>query len=267
MYKMITIDVDDTLLNDQRKVTEATKDALAKAMSEGVMVTLATGRMFASAKKIAAQVGMNVPLITYQGSLVKNLLDDQVLYERFVPHDIARYLFEYAREHDLHLQGYYDDLLVGVEDNDKIKEYAKMANVPYRIDSLEHLLSKPLSKLLFFNKPDVLDTHSDQLQKIIGDAVHITKSKPYFLEVLHKEGTKGHAVHFLAQHFDCDLSQVIAIGDSWNDHEMLEVAGLGVAMGNAVDSLKAIADFVTKTNNEDGVKYVIDHFILRKQPI
>lgn len=265
MYKMITIDVDDTLLNDERRVTEATKLALSEAMREGVTVTLATGRMFASAKQIASQVGMNVPLITYQGSLVKNLLDDQVLYERSVPSEMARYLFEYAHQHHLHLQGYYDDQLAGIEDNDKIKKYSKVSNVPYRIDSLGHLLSQSLTKLLFIDEPHVLDTHSAQLKSELGDSVHITKSKPFYLEVVHKEGTKGHAVRFLAQHFGCDLSEVVAIGDSWNDHEMLEVAGLGVAMGNAVDSLKAIADFVTKTNNEDGVKHVIDHFILRKQ--
>lgn len=267
MYKMMTIDVDDTLLNDQRRVTEATKNALAEAIREGVKVTLATGRMFASAKQIASQVGMNVPLITYQGSLVKNLLDDQVLYERWVPSEVARYLFEYAHQNHLHIQGYYDDHLVGLEENEKIKEYSRVSNVPYRIDSVEHLLSKRLTKLLFFDEPDILDVHSVQLKKVLGDSVHITKSKPYYLEVLHKEGTKGHAVQFLAQHFGCELSQVIAIGDSWNDHEMLEVAGLGVAMGNAVESLKAIAGFVTKTNNEDGVKHVIDQFILRKQLI
>ncbi|RXT14678.1 Cof-type HAD-IIB family hydrolase [Ammoniphilus sp. CFH 90114] len=265
MYKLITIDVDDTLLNDDWKVTEATKESLKQAIEQGVTVTLATGRMYASAKQIAAQIDLNVPLITYQGSLVKNLLDGEVLYERSVPPAIARFLYEYAEKHNLHLQGYYDDKLVGLEDNDKIKEYSHMAKVPYIIEPVEEILTKPLTKLLFFEDPDVLDTHAEQLKQMIGQEVHITKSKPYFLEVLHKEGTKGDAVRFLAQHVGCDLSEVIAIGDSWNDHEMLEVAGLGVAMGNAVESLKQIANFITKTNNEDGVKYVIDRFILKQE--
>ncbi|MEW9670813.1 Cof-type HAD-IIB family hydrolase [Ammoniphilus sp. 3BR4] len=263
MYKLLTIDVDDTLLNDDWKVTEATKNALAQAMDQGVTVTLATGRMYASAKQIAAQTNLNVPLITYQGSLIKNLVDEKVLYERSVPPAIAQFLFEYADKHKLHLQGYYNDKLVSLEDNEKIKKYSHMAKVPYSIESVEQLLSKPLTKLLFYEEPEVLVYHEEQLKGLIGQEVHITRSKPYFLEVLHKEGTKGDAVRFLAQHFGCDLSEVIAIGDSWNDHEMLEVAGLGVAMGNAVDSLKQIADFVTKTNNEDGVKHVIDKFILQ----
>ncbi|WP_134699985.1 Cof-type HAD-IIB family hydrolase [Ammoniphilus sp. YIM 78166] len=261
MYKLITIDVDDTLLNDELRVTDATRNSLREAMEHGVMVTLATGRMFASAKQIAEQIHFNVPLITYQGSLVKNLLDGQVLYERFVPAPITKLLYEYANKHQLHLQGYYNDQLIAVEDNERIKEYSRMAKVPYLIQPVSELVSKPMTKLLFFDEPEILDHHQKELKGLIGDEVHITKSKPFFLEILHKEGTKGDAVRFLAHHFDCDLSQVIAIGDSWNDHEMLEVAGLGVAMENAVDSLKQIADYVTKSNNEDGIKHVIDKFV------
>ncbi|MNR55151.1 putative phosphatase [compost metagenome] len=95
--------------------------------------------------------------------------------------------------------------------------------------------------------------------------MHITKSKPYFLEFMHKEGTKGAALTFLADHFGCDLSETIAIGDSWNDHEMLEAAGLGVAMGNAIAPLKELADYVTASNNDDGVKEVIEKFVLAQE--
>ena len=95
-----------------------------------------------------------------------------------------------------------------------------------------------------------------------GDRVHVTKSKPNFLEFIHPEGTKGHALRVLAEMFDCPLSSVIAIGDSWNDLEMLEAAGLGVAMGNAVPALKEVADYVTLSNNEEGVRHVLEKFVL-----
>jgi Cof subfamily protein (haloacid dehalogenase superfamily) len=266
MYKMITIDVDDTLLNDQRIVTEATRTALAQAMERGAMVTLATGRMFASAKQIAKQIQLNVPLITYQGAYVKNLLDEEILYARFVPEGAAEQVYDYATKHRYHLQVYHEDRLYAREENQKIQDYARISKVPYFIEpNFARLLKKPLNKLLIYEEPAVLDHIAEDLRVLLGDTVYITKSKPYFLEILHKEGTKGHAVEFLAQHFDCQLSQVIAIGDSWNDREMIRTAGLGVAMGNAVEPLKQIADFITKTNNEDGVKYVIDQFIL-KQP-
>jgi Cof subfamily protein (haloacid dehalogenase superfamily) len=263
-YKMLAIDVDDTLLNDEMQISEATKIALAAARDQGVLVTLATGRMFASAQKIAKQLAFNVPIITYQGSLVKNLFDEKVIYERSVPFEAAQFLYRYAESHDLHIQVYHEDKLYVKEDSQKIKEYAAMSNIPYLIaENFDAFMHKPLTKMLYIDDPDKLDTIALDLQKQIGSLVHITKSKAHFLEFLHPEGTKGHAVKSLASHYGYDISQVIAIGDSWNDHEMLEIAGLGVAMGNAVESLKQIADYITLSNNEDGVKHVIDKFILK----
>jgi len=263
-YKMIAIDVDDTLLNDEMQISEGTKIALAAARDQGVLVTLATGRMFASAQKIAKQLGFNVPIITYQGSLVKNLFDEKVFYERSVPVEAAQFLYDYAEKNQLHLQVYHEDKLYVKEDNQKIKDYAAMSNIPYYIaEDFEAFLLKPLTKMLYIDDPDKLDAIAIDLQKQIGAIVHITKSKANFLEFIHPEGTKGHAVKSLATQYGYDISEVIAIGDSWNDHEMLEVAGLGVAMSNAVEPLKKIADYITLSNNEDGVKHVIDKFILK----
>jgi Cof subfamily protein (haloacid dehalogenase superfamily) len=266
MYKLIAIDVDDTLLNDDVKVTEGTKAALAAAMAKGVTVTLATGRMFASAQKIAKQVEMNVPIITYQGSLVKNLLDEQVLYERSVPTDAAAQLFAYCEENGLHLQLYVEDELYTREDNQKVRNYSALSNIPYIVEpDFERLIDKKLTKMLIIDEPSVLDRIAEELAPLIGNRVHITKSKAHYLEFMHKEGTKGHAVAFMAEHIGCSLDQVIAIGDAWNDKEMLQVAGLGVAMGNSVPSLKEIADYVTLSNNEEGVRHVIEKFILNAE--
>lgn len=265
MYKLIAIDVDDTLINDDKVVTQATQKALEQAIAQGVKVTLATGRMYASAQAIAKQTGLNVPLITYQGSLVKNLLDGHVLYERAVPADAARKIHEYCAAHGLHLQLYIDDQLYVKEDNDKTKSYAGLSKIPYIVEpDFDKLIDKPSTKMLIIDEPDFLDNLADILRDLVGEQVHITKSKPHFLEMTHKEATKGHALQHLADHFGCDISEVIAIGDSWNDREMLEVAGLGVAMGNAVPSLKEIANYVTFSNNEDGVAHVIEKFVLNK---
>jgi len=263
MYKLIAIDVDDTLINDDKIVTEATQQALEQAIAKGVTVTLATGRMYASAQAIARQIGMNVPLITYQGSLVKNLLDGHVLYERSVPQDAARRILQYSEEHGLHLQLYIDDQLYVQVDNEKTQSYAGLSKIPYIVEpDFSKLIDQPSTKMLIIDEPDYLDEVAVELRKILGDGVHITKSKPHFLEIMHSEGTKGHALTYLAEHFGCDLSEVMAIGDAWNDREMLEVAGLGVAMGNAVPSLKEIADEITLSNNEDGVAHIIRKHIL-----
>ncbi len=262
-YKLIAIDIDDTLLNDRHDITPATRNALKLAVDQGVIVTLATGRMYASAKQIAGSLQLDVPLITYQGSLVKTLLEGEVLYERCVPEDSAVKLYEYCEANDLHLQLYVNDLLYVKEANAKADAYAKLSNIPYRVErDFASLVRKPSTKLLIIDEPDILDGHIPILRGILGPDVHITKSKPNFLEVVHREGTKGDALRFLASRYGCRMEETIAIGDSWNDLEMIEAAGLGVAMGNAVAPLKERADFITSSNNEDGVGRVIEQFVL-----
>lgn len=263
MYKIVAIDLDDTLLTDDLTVTPGTKTALEAAMERGVIVTLATGRMFASARQTARRIGLQVPLITYQGALVKHSEDESVLYERYVPSEVAAYLFDYTEKHGLHLQAYYNDTLIAKEENEKLITYSKTSNIPYQIEpDFQKLADKPLPKLLIIDEPETLDRIAVELKEALGAKAHITKSKPNFLEFMHPEGTKGHALRHLAVHFGCDIKETIAIGDSWNDHEMLKAAGLGVAMGNAVEPLKRIADYITLTNNEEGVKHVFDKFVL-----
>lgn len=264
MYRLVAIDIDDTLLTDDGQVTGATRTALAAAAERGVTVTLATGRMFASARQIAEHINLNVPIITYQGAFVATPFDGQVLYERNVPEDAAREIFAYCREHNLHLQLYVNDELYAAEDNDKVRQYSAQSNVPYRVEpDLEQLIGQPQTKMLIVDDPERIDRIAEELRPNLAGRVHMTKSKPYFLEFLHPEATKGHALAALARRIGCTMEQTIAIGDSWNDLEMIKAAGLGVAMGNAVDVLKAAADYITLTNNEDGVKHVIDKFILQ----
>jgi len=263
MYKLVAIDLDDTLLNDDGKISEATKLTLAAAVAKGVIITLATGRMYASAKKIAEQLQLNVPLITYQGALVKNSLDSHIHYERYVPNDIAQWVYHYCSENGLHLQGYVNDQLYVREENDKTLAYSRLSNIPYIVEpNFASIIAQPQIKLLIVDEPTKLDRIGDHFRSVIGTQAHITKSKPNFLEIMHPEGTKGSALRYLAKHYNCSLADTIAIGDSWNDHDMVEIAGLGVAMANAVEPLKQVADFITTSNNDEGVKLVIDQFIL-----
>jgi Cof subfamily protein (haloacid dehalogenase superfamily) len=263
-YRMMAVDLDDTLLTDELTVSDATKEAIRKAIEQGVHLTIATGRMFDSAQKIARQVGFNVPIITYQGSLIKNLLDEQVLYERSMPTGAAARLYQYCQEHGLHLQTYIDDKLYAGKENDRLRAYAKQSNISYTIvkDFGSLVATAKQIKLIIIDEPDRLDELAPEVRELLGPLVHVTKSKANYLEFMHHEGTKGHALRFLAAHYGIPLSETIAVGDAWNDREMIEAAGLGVAMANAVPGLKELADYVTLSNNEDGVKHVLEKFVL-----
>ena len=263
MYKLVAIDIDDTLITDDLQITPGTKAAIRKATEQGVHVTLATGRMFASAKKIAKQLELNVPIITYQGSLIKTSLDEQVLYERHVPKDAVAAIIQYCEANRLHFQAYHNDQLFAKSVNQKLLDYCALSEVPYIIEpDLSKLADLPLTKLIIIEDPQKLDSITAELEKLLAGRVHMTKSKPNFLEFLHPEGTKGQALKVLAEQFDCPLEQTVAIGDSWNDIDFVQTAGLGVAMENAVPALKEAADYVTRSNNEEGVKHVFEKYIL-----
>lgn len=263
MYKLIAIDLDGTLLTDELLISPATVSAIQKAVAIGTIVTIATGRMFPSAKLIAQQLGINVPLITYQGAIIKDINEKEVMYERLIPPDIAQKLVEIASEKNIHLQVYQDDILYSASENEKLITYCEASQVPYEIEAnLEKLAKNGFTKVLIIDEPDYLDTLQEELRTLFGERAHIAKSKKHYLEVTHPEANKGSALLHLAKMLGVERSEIIGIGDNHNDLELITTAGLGVAMGNAVIELKDCADYISLSNNEEGVLHVIEKFIL-----
>lgn len=265
MYKMIVIDIDDTLITNEGVVTEETAQAIREAEDQGVKVVLATGRMFASAKKVADTIGIQTPIISYQGGYIMDWVNDTVLYEKSIPSDVIKSVINFCEEQNYHLQIYSHDKLYGKVENEKIKFYSEMHGIPFYIEELTHFIDQPVTKMIIFEDPEHIDRVAEELNAGERDDCYITKSKPYFLEILHKEVNKGAAVEFLANYYGIDLEDVITIGDSWNDIPLLSVAGLPVAMGNATEELKKMAKYVTASNNENGVQEVIEKFILTEK--
>ncbi|KMY54008.1 hydrolase [Bacillus sp. FJAT-27231] len=264
MYKMVAIDLDGTLLNDELVVSQGTIQAIQRAVEQGVVVTIATGRMFLSAKPFAKQLGLNVPLITYQGALIKDVEEKAVMYERLVPPHLAHDLINIAKKRNLHLQVYQDDVLYAASENDFIREYVEAAKVPYKVEpDLAKLASRGFQKALFIDAPEYIDELQAELRELFSGQANFLKSKSAYLEVTHPEADKGIALLHLAQELGIDRSEIIGIGDSYNDFDLVTTAGLGVAMGNAVQGLKDKADYISRSNNEEGVRHVIEKFILK----
>lgn len=260
---MIAIDLDGTLLTDELMISPDTVKAIQKAVELGTIVTIATGRMFPSAKVFAQQLGINVPLITYQGAVIKDVDEREVIYERLVSPDVSQKLVEIARKDKIHLQVYQDDILYGESENDKLISYAEEVKVPYTIEpDFIKLAEKGFTKALFIGEPEVLDVLQDELVELFGKRAHIAKSKENYLEVTNPEANKGSALLYLAEKLGIDRSEIIGIGDNHNDKELIMTAGLGVVMGNGVKELKDISDYITLTNNDEGVLHAIEKFVL-----
>ncbi len=263
MYKMIAIDLDGTLLTDELAVTKDTATAIRKAAELGVVVTIATGRMYPSAQRIALELGLEAPMITYQGAVIRSATSEEVLRERMVSYEIAQKCIHLAAEKQMHIQVYQDNVLYSAVDNEQVKAYSKEVGIGYTVEpDLLGLAKKGFTKLLFIDEPEALAPVQEELQTVLGDAACIEKSKKRYLEVTHPDANKGSALAFLAEELGIDRSEVIGIGDNFNDMDLVKAAGFGVAMGNAVDELKEIADYTSLSNNEEGVLHVLNKFIL-----
>ncbi len=262
-FRLIAVDLDDTLLDDDLHVSPRTRQALAKAVELGSLVTIATGRMYRSALPLALDLGIEVPIITYQGALVKSARSGEVLMDRPVPLDLAGKVLTEGYRAGVHMNLYLNDTLYVDDITPEGTGYAELAGVKmHPVGNLVEFMKNDPNKILYIAAPDLLDRLKDELQKKFGKSMFITKSKQNYLEFMHPHATKGQALQALAGRFGIRQQEVMAFGDSYNDLDMLEFAGMGIAMGNAPEDVKRKADLVTGTNNGEGVAEVIERFVL-----
>jgi Cof subfamily protein (haloacid dehalogenase superfamily) len=260
-YKLIAIDLDDTLLRNDLTISDRTKRAIEAAMAKGTLVTFATGRMYRSALPYALDLGLDLPLITYQGALVK-YADGRMVYHRPIELPIAQEVIEMGKQCGIHVNVYLDDELYMEKETQWGKDYATRVRVPINILDLPAGLKQDPTKILFLSEPEVLDGISQKLAEMFSEAINLTKSQATFLEISHPKATKGNALKELAASLKINREEVIAIGDNLNDLDMIRYAGCGVAIGNAVQALKEAADLVTNSNDDDGVAEVIEKLVL-----
>lgn len=263
VYKLVATDLDDTLLDKEFRLTDPVRRAVAAVRAAGVHFTVSTGRMFRSAARLAGELGIDLPLITYQGALVKNSLSGEVLIDLPLPLDYARGIIGVIHKKGFHINAYLDDRLLVERDTPEGRRYAAVAGVELEVvgDLLEYLDRDPTKVLAIAGEAE-LDELAAEMLPAYGGRVHMVKSKPHFLEFSHPEATKGHALAVLAEHFGVAREEVMAIGDSYNDLEMLAYAGLGVVVANARDDIKKHAGYVTKAPNGEGVVEALEMFVL-----
>lgn len=267
-YKLIAIDMDGTLLNNNLEISPRAVQAINEVIRKGVKVTLCTGRMFASASQYADKLSINVPLITYNGALVKNSKTEEILYQRIVPLEEAFRVISKCREHGFQLNVYVDDELYVEKDTERARKYAERVNVPLNVvnDFIEYLQkigSGPI-KMLAIGEEEELNKLRDQLEAE-GISLYITRSRYHFLEFLNKEATKGLGLKAVADTLGIKKDNIMAIGDNENDLEMFKYAKTAVVMKNARDDIKSCADYVTETcNDDDGVAEVLEKLVLGK---
>lgn len=266
-YKLLALDVDGTLVTDTLVITGPVKKAVAAAIERGVVVTLATGRMFRSAVQFADELNLSAPLICYQGAMVKHSRTGETIFHQPVPLDLARQFIELTQKRGLHVNAYVDDHIYVAEMNDEAKYYSNLARVPAEvIGDLLNFIDRPErapTKLVIVTDEDKTLEVVNEFQAAFGHALYVTRSHARFTEAVHPDCNKGVALRALAKSLDIPVEKTIGIGDNLNDLPMLEMAGFSVAVANSTPGVKEKAGFVTEGAVGDGVVEAINRFILQ----
>jgi Cof subfamily protein (haloacid dehalogenase superfamily) len=266
MYKLIAVDMDGTLLREDKTVSEETIRAIKAAKSMGVRTVLATGRPVAGIDKYLKElnlVGAEDYAIAFNGALVQNTATNKVLFSKTLSREDLSYLHTLASKLNTNMHAFTTEGCITPRMSKYTQVEATINNIEVEIVNFDEVsVNTEIIKFMMVDEEKVLNEAFNNLPKEVFEKYTVVRSCPYFLEFLNKDCNKGEGVKTLAQHLGIDISEVICVGDAGNDFHMIKYAGLGVAMGNAFPEIKEIADFITHSNNEDGVAHVINKFIL-----
>jgi Cof subfamily protein (haloacid dehalogenase superfamily) len=261
--KLIATDIDGTLLNSQHELTPRVEAALKAAMSRGVQVVLATGKTYNSAGALYDRLGLTTPGVFVQGQVICDP-HGQILHQQSLPesvvHDVAGYDAPEASALAM-----YSGLRVIVSEHNELS--LRVTNYHERMpdavgDLAAYANGLTINKMQFTGAPDVIEHIQRDLIPLLHGQASLVRSVDTVIEILPHGASKGAGLKLVLDDLGIDPQHVLALGDGENDIEMLQLARIGVAMGNAMERLKAVADHVTATNDQDGVAVAVEHFVL-----
>ncbi|MFN9175101.1 MAG: Cof-type HAD-IIB family hydrolase [Synechocystis sp.] len=268
--KLVVLDIDGTIAGESNHVRPAVVEAIQRVQAQGIGVALATGRMFGSALRFHDRIQSTLPLITYNGGLTQHPHSQEVLRQWPLSTAIALGILDYFESpdlrHRLEVHCYHNDQLYVREITPDTERYMARSGMKAEvIGDLRIMIERGTVKLLAISENNVLIQRliTDLRQYYSPQEVHLSQSTEIYFEITHPYANKGLAIQHLTEEvLGLKAENVLAIGDNFNDREMIKYAGIGVAMGNAPDPIKAIADWVTDDVEVDGVKLALEKFCL-----
>lgn len=270
--KLLVLDIDGTIAGESNQISQAVKQAIKAVQAKGVKVAIATGRMYCSALRFHQDINSDLPLMAYQGALIKDPATEKVLQHLPVSKNMALRLLDYFEKPELRsllsVHFYINDRLYVREITPETQIYAARSNIqPIAVGDLRTVLdteNEPTKILALSDDTDAIEHLLGTLRQQYTPAeLYLTTSVATFFEATNPWVNKGAAVRYLAEEIlGLSASNVMTVGDNFNDVEMLEYAGIGVAMGGGPAGVQAIAHWVAPSVEEDGVVAAIEKFIL-----
>lgn len=267
---MIALDLDGTLTNSKKEVTEQTKEVIKKVIAQGISVVLASGRPRIGIQPVADRLELSKwggYIIAYNGGQIFDCKQNQVLFQSLLPRQYYSELCQWARQYQVQPLTYNTTSVVAESDQDRyVKQEAYNNSVSIqKVENLEEYVSYPVVKFMIVGEPEKLNPLYLKLKENYRGKLGVFFSEPYFLEIVSLGIEKAKALKWLLNHLGLKRENLIAFGDGLNDIPMLEFAGYAVAMENACQEVKEKADYITLSNDREGVAKAIKDFILEKK--
>ena len=264
-FRAIALDLDGTLTNHDKVVTPRTRQALLKAQEQGAIIILASGRPTYGIVPVAECLELEKRggyILSYNGGNIVNAKTGEKLFSQFLPDAVIPILYKYAKEKNHALLGYAgNEIITEMPDDQYVQEESRINKMNIRkVDNLLDALEPHPTKLLMTGDPTDMIKAEEELVEILGEKMDIFRSAPFFLELVPKGIDKAQSLLRLLSKINLTPADLMAFGDGYNDLSMLKLAGVGVAMANAAPEVRADADYVTLSNEEDGVAEALLHF-------
>lgn len=269
MYKLVAIDMDGTLLKEDKTISERTKKAIQSAREKGVTVVLATGRPIEGVSRYLKELDMYSEkdyVLSYNGALIQKTKSKEAVAKVALKGEDLHYLRKLSNELGVNIHAFSEKKGLITPKNSKYTEVeAEINNIEIHEMNIDNISDdEVMIKIMMIDEPEILEKAVGNLPKEVYEKYTVVRSTPFFLEFLNKDVNKGVGVEMLAKHLGLNKDSVMTLGDAGNDLHMIEYAGLGIAMENAFDEVKEAADYITDSNDNDGVAKAIEKFILNQ---
>jgi Cof subfamily protein (haloacid dehalogenase superfamily) len=260
---LAAFDLDGTLLNNSFQISGRNCEAIRKLVEKGITVVLVSGRMNATILPFSRQLGLEGPIISYNGALVKHSKTSKVYHHLPVASNLAIRVIDLASRWNLHLNVCLDDSVYVAQKTVWSQLYdSRTGATSIPVGDLHQFEGQAPTKLQTITDPTLTDSWLEKFKNEFRTQLYITKTMAEYIEFMHPEVSKGKALSALAKRFGISKERIVSFGDSYNDETMFKVSGFSIAMGNAVQPLKECADYISSSNDEDGVAEAIEKLLI-----
>lgn len=268
-YKLLVLDLDGTLTNSRKEITPRTLDTLIQAQKQGIRIVLASGRPTYGVAPIADKLHIadyGGYILSYNGSEIMNWANKEILYENRLKPELLPYLYECSQKYRFPIVTYHNEYVITEYPDDEYVQKEAILNVMQlrKVNSFLDAITFPIVKCMIVGEPSQLVLLEQEMQEQLKGQLGVYRSEPYFLELVPDGIDKAKSLAVLLEKLSIGRAEVIACGDGFNDASMIRFAGLGVAMANAQPVVREQADYITLSNDNDGVAHVVEKFIFQK---